>query len=52
MAEGDITKVYENDKIEVVMTWSIQIRKATIIKEEQADGSKLELTRKFLSVRS
>ena len=47
MAEGDITKVYENDKIEVVMTWSIQIRKATIIKEEQADGSKLELTRKF-----
>ena len=29
------------------MTWSIQIRKATIIKEEQADGSKLELTRKF-----
>ena len=47
MAEGDITKVYENDKIEVVMTWSIQIRKATIIKEEQADGSKKELTRTF-----
>ena len=47
MAEGDITKVYENDKIEVVMTWSVQVRKATKILEEQADGSKLELTRKF-----
>ena len=47
MAEGDITKVYENDKIEIVMTWSVQVRKATIIKEEQADGSKKELTRTF-----
>tara|TARA_Y100000996_G_C22001344_1_gene428766 strand:- start:3 stop:350 length:348 start_codon:yes stop_codon:yes gene_type:complete len=47
MSEGDITKVYENDKIEVVLTWQVQVRKATIIKEEQADGSKLELTRKF-----
>ena len=47
MAEGDITKVYENDKIEVVMTWSVQVRKATKIMEEQADGSKKELTRKF-----
>ena len=47
MAEGDITKVYENDKIEVVMTWSVQVRKATKIMEEQADGSKKELTRTF-----
>tara|TARA_X000001382_G_scaffold57582_1_gene39440 strand:+ start:2065 stop:2379 length:315 start_codon:yes stop_codon:yes gene_type:complete len=47
MANGDITKEYENDKIEVVQTWSIQVRKATIIKEEQADGSKKELTRSF-----
>ena len=47
MAEGDITKEYENDKIEVILTWSIQVRKATKIMEEQGDGSKKELTRKF-----
>jgi len=47
MANGDITKEYENDKIEVVMTWNIQVRKATKIMEEQADGSKKELTRSF-----
>ena len=47
MANGDITKEYENDKIEVVQTWSIQVRKATKIMEEQADGSKKELTRSF-----
>ena len=48
MANGDITKEYENDKIEVVSTWNIQVRKATKIMEEQADGSKKELTRSFL----
>ena len=47
MAQGDITKEYENDKIEVVQTWNIQVRKATKIMEEQADGSKKELTRSF-----
>ena len=47
MANGDITKEYENDKIEVVQTWNIQVRKATKIMEEQADGSKKELTRSF-----
>ena len=47
MANGDITKEYENDKIEVVLTWNIQVRKATKIMEEQADGSKKELTRSF-----
>ena len=47
MANGDITKEYENDKIEVVMKWNIQVRKATKIMEEQADGSKKELTRSF-----
>tara|TARA_B100000287_G_C20106777_1_gene572666 strand:- start:101 stop:409 length:309 start_codon:yes stop_codon:yes gene_type:complete len=47
MAQGDITKEYENDKIEVVSTWNIQVRKATKIMEEQADGSKKELTRSF-----
>ena len=29
MAQGDITKEYENDKIEIVQTWAIQVRKAT-----------------------
>ena len=47
MAQGDITKEYENDKIEVVSTWNIQVRKATKIMEEQADGSKKEMTRSF-----
>ena len=47
MAEGDITKVYENDKIEIILTWSVQVRKATKIMEEQADGSKIELSRNF-----
>ena len=37
-----ITKTIENDKIEVVNKWHIQIRTATIIKE---DGK--ELTRSF-----
>jgi len=47
MANGDITKEFENDKIEIVGTWNIQVRKATKIVEEQADGSKKELTRSF-----
>ena len=37
-----ITKTTENDKIEVVNKWNIQVRQATIIKE---DGK--ELTRSF-----
>ena len=37
-----ITKTTENDKIEVVNKWNIQVRKATVIKE---DG--VELTRSF-----
>tara|TARA_R100001015_G_C4469499_1_gene53668 strand:+ start:185 stop:502 length:318 start_codon:yes stop_codon:yes gene_type:complete len=47
MAQGDITKEYENDKIEVVQTWSIQVRKATKIMEEQSNGKKKELSRSF-----
>ena len=47
MANGDITKEIENDKIEVVLQWNIQVRKATKIMEEQSDGSKKELTRSF-----
>ena len=37
-----ITKTLENDKIEVVQKWNIQIRTATVIKEDGA-----ELTRSF-----
>ncbi len=37
-----ITKTIENDKIEIVNKWNIQVRTATIIKE---DGT--ELTRSF-----
>jgi hypothetical protein len=47
MANGDITKVVSNDKIEVVGGWNILTRKATIILEEQSDGSKTELSRSF-----
>ena len=47
MAQGDITKEIEYDKIEVVSQWNIQFRQATKIMEEQADGSKKELTRSF-----
>jgi len=47
MANGDITKTIEYDKIEVVNTFKIQVRQATVIKEEQVDGSKKELTRSF-----
>ena len=47
MAQGDITKEIEYDKIEVVSTWNIQVRQATKVMEEQADGSKKELTRSF-----
>ena len=47
MANGDITKEIEYDKIEVVNIWNIQVRQATIIMEEQADGSKKEISRAF-----
>ena len=47
MANGDITKEIEYDKIEIVSTWNIQVRKATKIMEEQSDGSKIELSRSF-----
>ena len=47
MANGDITKTTEYDKIEVVNGWGIQVRQATVVWEEQADGSKKELTRSF-----
>ena len=47
MAQGDLTKEIEYDKIEVVNLWNIQVRQATKVMEEQADGSKKELNRSF-----
>ena len=47
MAEGDITKEIEYDKIEVVSTWHVQVRKATKIMEEGSGGSKSEISRSF-----
>jgi len=47
MANGDITKVIEYDKIECVNSWFIQVRKATKLMEENSDGSKTELSRNF-----
>ena len=39
----EITKTFENDKIEVASRWNVCIRKATVIKE---DG--VEITRTFM----
>ena len=47
MAQGDMTKEIEYDKIEVVNTWTIQVRQVTKIMEEQSDGSKKEKSRAF-----
>ena len=47
MAQGDLTKEIEYDKIEIVMKWNIQVRQATKIMEEQVDGSKKELNKSF-----
>ena len=47
MANGDITKVDEYDKIEVVSSWNIQVRKATKIMEESSSGALTELNRNF-----
>jgi len=47
MANGDITKEIEYDRIEVQSTWNIQVRKATKLMEENSDGSKTELSRGF-----
>jgi len=47
MANGDITKAIEYDKIEVVGSWNIQVRQATKIMEEGSDGSLTELSSSF-----
>ena len=54
MANGDITKEFENDKIEVVQTWNIQVRKAIKIMEELSPSSMkngwLRMERKLLII--
>ena len=45
MAQGDLTKENVYDKIEVVNQWNIQAREAIKVMEEQADGSKKEISR-------
>ena len=47
MAKGDLTKVAEYDKIEVVQKWNIQVRLSTRVKEEQDDGSKKQISHSF-----
>ena len=47
MAQGNITKEIEYDKIEIVNKWNVLVRQATKMMEEQADGSKSELNRSF-----
>ena len=47
MANGDLTKTTEYDKIEVVNNYSIQVRRADCVMEEQPDGSLKELSRGF-----
>ena len=47
MANGDLTKTIEYDKIEVVQSYNIQVRAASVVSEEQSDGSLTELSRSF-----
>ena len=47
MANGDLTKTTEYDKIEIVNNYSIQVRRADCVMEEQPDGSLKELSRGF-----
>ena len=47
MAQGDITKEIEYDKIEVASKWNINVRKANVIMEEGAGGAKTEISRSF-----
>jgi len=47
MANGDLTKTTEYDKIEIVNNYNIQVRRADCVMEEQPDGSLKELSRGF-----
>ena len=47
MANGDLTKTIDYDKIEVVQSWNLQVRAASVVSEEGSDGSLTELSRAF-----
>ena len=47
MAQGDLTKENEYDKIEIVNQWNVQARKVIKVMEEQTDGSKKEISRSY-----
>ena len=47
MANLDLSKTTEYDKIEVVGQYNIQVRRADCVMEEQPDGSLKELSRSF-----
>ena len=47
MANLDLSKTTEYDKIEVVGQYNIQVRRADCVMEEQPDGSLKELSRGF-----
>tara|TARA_R110002126_G_scaffold267620_1_gene411058 strand:- start:46 stop:447 length:402 start_codon:yes stop_codon:yes gene_type:complete len=47
MANGDITKTTEYDKIEIIRQYNIQVREASVVWEEGSGGSKTEIARSF-----
>ena len=47
MANGDLTKTTEYDKIEIINNYSIQVRRADCVMEEGSGGAKTELSRSF-----
>tara|TARA_B100000927_G_scaffold269878_1_gene245588 strand:- start:95 stop:418 length:324 start_codon:yes stop_codon:yes gene_type:complete len=44
MAKGDLTKSIEVDRIEIIGDWVLSIRTTTKVKEEQDDGSFLDIS--------
>jgi len=44
MAQGDLTKTKEVDRIEIIGEWSLSVRTTTTVKEEQANGSLLVIS--------
>jgi hypothetical protein len=47
MANGDLTKTTEYDKIEIVNNYSIQVRRSDVVWEEGSSGALTELSRGF-----
>jgi hypothetical protein len=52
MANGDLTKTIEYDRIEVQSTWNIQAKSRKCSQRTTGnDGSKAELSRSYVTVR-